>query len=155
MTENKNILDKINHKDNLTVPEGFFDDFAKRMADSLPARPELEEPHIAEPPRSLWHRVRPYAYMVAMFAGVWCMLKMFTLMSNQEANTLETNPVLAEAASNEQFVDEYFIDDVNQWELFENMMDDGVDADSIDAALAADQEIDLSQVESSTTLPGQ
>ena len=34
--ENENILDKFSRKDGLTVPEGYFDDFAKRMAAQLP-----------------------------------------------------------------------------------------------------------------------
>ncbi len=36
MTEEKDILDKINHRDGLTVPDGYFAEFVKRMADSLP-----------------------------------------------------------------------------------------------------------------------
>jgi hypothetical protein len=139
----KDILSKLDHKDGLTVPEGYFADFAERMTASLPPRPELEQPTIIRP-QTLWQRVRPYAYMVAMFAGVWCMLKMFSTMSSTpEKNAIDTNPVLAQAASNEQFIDEYFIDDVNQYDLYESLMNDGVAIDSIDAdsmmMLAVDQ----------------
>jgi len=27
---------------------------------------------------SMWERVKPYAYLAAMFAGVWCMMSVFS-----------------------------------------------------------------------------
>jgi len=42
MKEDKDILSRINHRDGMTAPDGWFDDFASRMADSLPERPALE-----------------------------------------------------------------------------------------------------------------
>ncbi len=136
MTEEKDILDKINHRDGLTVPDGYFAEFAKRMADSLPEN-ELEasaKESTIKAPRSLWHRVRPYVYMAAMFAGVWCMLKMFTLMSGG-SSSFDQNPILAEALGNDTFVNEYIMDDVNQWDVIDDLMEEGMDfelfADSI------------------------
>ena len=32
----KDILEKVNRNDGMTVPDGYFDDFASRMAASLP-----------------------------------------------------------------------------------------------------------------------
>ena len=53
-------------------PEGYFADFAKKMAASLP---EKQIPAKRKPTR--WLRIRPYVYMAAMFAGVWCMGYLF------------------------------------------------------------------------------
>ena len=133
MTSNKDILSQLDRKDGMKVPEGYFENFAERMASQLEPRPELELPTLVAP-QTMWQRVRPYAYMVAMFAGVWCMLKMFSVMSSTaDSNSIDANPVLAQAASNEQFIDEYFIDDINQYDLYESMMNDGIAVDSLDA----------------------
>ncbi len=128
MKEEKDLLTKIDRRDGMTVPEGYFADFAARMADSLPDIPfEHEEaaPKIVHAPRTLWQRVRPYVYMAAMFAGVWCMLKMFTNLTS--INEPQPSAILAEALNNDTFVDEFILDDVNQWDLMDEMMDNGVD----------------------------
>ncbi len=125
--ENDDILGKINHRDGLTVPEGYFADFAARMEQQLPEK----APAPIVKPVSTWHRIRPYVYMAAMFAGVWCMLKMFTLMSGPSEAGIDGNPTLADAVGNDAFIDEYYIDDINQYDMFEEMMEDGFDANDI------------------------
>lgn len=126
MKEDIDILKKVGRRDGMTVPEDFFADFSSRMSESLPER-SWAMPQAAQP-RSLWQRVRPYAYMAAMFAGVWCMLKMFTLISSTSCDMgIDSNPILAEAVGNEEFIDEYIIDDVNQWDLMDEMMEEGFD----------------------------
>lgn len=144
MTKNNDILSKIGREDGLTVPQGFFDDFAKRMAAELPERPELERPRIAKP-RTLWQKVRPYAYMAAMFAGVWCMLKMFTLMSNtNDPLSIEAHPALANAVSNDDFVDTYVIDDLSRYDLYDSMMEDSIDFDALsDSAMHFDDHLNF------------
>ncbi len=144
MNEEKDILGKLNRQDGLTVPEGYFSDFAKRMAASLPEN-ELEssaKESTLKAPRSFWHRVRPYVYMAAMFAGVWCMLKMFTLMSGG-STSFEHSPILADALGNDNFVNEYIIDDVSQWDVIDDIMDEGLDfeifADSIPSDIHFEQ----------------
>lgn len=129
MNKEKDILEKINHRDGLTVPEGYFSDFAKSMAASLPVNDlEASNKTVATLPRTFWQRVRPYVYMAAMFAGVWCMLKMFTLLSGG-SSSFEHSPILAEALGNDTFVNEYIIGDVNQWDVIDDIMDEGLDFD--------------------------
>lgn len=128
MNNDKDILNRLDHRDGMTVPEGYFADFARRMEAALPDRPELAAPATATVPRTWWQRVRPYAYMAAMFAGVWCMLKMFTLMSATGHQPLETNPIMAEAFGNDAFVNEYVIDEMSQWDIYDELMEEGVDA---------------------------
>ncbi len=130
--EDKDILSKIGRNDGMKVPDGYFADFARRMAEELPQRPELAQMASGVPPRSLWERVRPYVYMAAMFAGVWCMLKMFTGISTGNSLTpMENNPIMAEAFSNDDFMNEYVLDDVSDRDVMDEMMQDGISADSI------------------------
>lgn len=139
MEADKHILDKIDHKDGLTVPEGYFADFVKQMAASLPEN-DLESSQsdsTIKAPRTLWHRIRPYVYMAAMFAGVWCMLKMFTLMSG-DRSSFDGSAVLADALGNDVFVNEYIIDDVSQWDVIDNLIEDGVDPEALSDSIAAD-----------------
>ena len=144
MKENINILDKINHTDGLTVPEGYFDSFAERMAASLPTRNEAENPSaVILPPPTLWSRVRPYAYLAAMFAGVWCMLKMFSLMASpSDADAMiDRNPVLAEAIGNDTFINDYILEDINEWDIIDEMIEDGIDASSLNFTSDADSDV--------------
>ena len=126
MKNDENILTRLAHRDGLTVPEGYFADFARSMEAALPDRPELAA---ASPvaPRSWWQRLRPYTYMAAMFAGVWCMLKLFAMLTSSSPLPLETNPVIAEAFSNAVFVNEYVIPELNEWDLYDDLMEDGID----------------------------
>ncbi|MDE6301425.1 MAG: hypothetical protein K2M19_06880 [Muribaculaceae bacterium] len=126
------ILSRADHRDGMTVPEGYFEQFTARMTARLPERPELTAPdNRLQPPASLWQRVRPYVYMAAMFAGVWCMLRMFTLMTAENPQPLESNPVIAEALGNDSFVDDYVFGDLNQWDLYDDLMESGFDPDSL------------------------
>lgn len=135
MKEENNILAKVNHRDGLTVPDGYFADFAASMAAKLPDRPELENPAAVLPKRSFWQTVRPYTYMAAMFCGVWCLIKMLSMMAATEQEiTFENDPILAEAAANDEIVEEFVIEDISQSDIYETWMENYTDADS--AALA-------------------
>lgn len=122
MEKNPDILSKIARHDGITVPDAYFDSLADRIGRRLPA-PADGAP---APRRSLWTAIRPYVYMAAMFAGVWCMLKMFTIMAgNTDLSAMDSNPVLAEAFANDDFMLDYVYDDISQWDLIDEMMEDG------------------------------
>ena len=72
--EDSTILNKYGKDPGFKVPENYFDDFNRRMADMLP---DVEITPIDVKP-SMWQRVKPFAYMAAMFAGVWCMMSVFS-----------------------------------------------------------------------------
>lgn len=133
MKKNSDILIKAARRDGMTVPEGFFEDFAAKMSASLPVRPEAEsatERMIS--PKTVWDRIRPYVYMAAMFAGIWCMLKMFTLMNPADVDlSIEGNRIMTEALGDDNFVYDYIIDDINDRELFEEMWDDSITIDEM------------------------
>ncbi|MCM1450993.1 MAG: hypothetical protein NC102_01895 [Clostridium sp.] len=130
MKQEKKILDEKAPRDGMTVPAGYFAEFACRMALSLEKTEYEEQAHapIAIKPRSFWERVRPYAYMAAMFAGVWCMLKMFTLMSSNTGQ-VTLSPTLSKALANETFVNEYVMPEIDQYDIMSQMMDEGFDLD--------------------------
>lgn len=139
MKEDDKILSKLQRRDGMTVPEGYFEQFAARMEASLPDRPELNADFKAAVSRTLWQRVRPYVYMAAMFGGVWCMLKMFNMMNSTPSLSLETSPTMAEAFSNETFVNECVVNNVNQWDLYDSLMVDGVEPEALlDSAIVND-----------------
>ncbi len=127
--KDSNILDTIGHRDGMTVPEGFFEDFARRMEGLLPENPDAEQTRVLAP-KTVWERIRPFVYMAAMFAGIWCMLKMFTLMSTSPVDlSIDNNKILTEALSDDNFIYDNFIDEINQNEIFDEMYDDSIGVD--------------------------
>lgn len=75
-TETKNTQKGWPRNDGRTVPAGYFDDFNRRMMAQIPQ----EVPVVAaEKKRTTWQIIRPYAYMAAMFAGVYLMMNIFSL----------------------------------------------------------------------------
>lgn len=128
MKETKtDIIDNIARKgEGMTVPEGYFEDFAVKMATRLPFREELDTPLAQQKPKnSTWLKFRPYVYLAAMFAGAWCLLKMFSLMSTTtDALNIENYPSLSNAIENEQFINDYIIDDISSYDLYDyDMLD--------------------------------
>ena len=60
------------------------------------------------------------------------MLKMFTMMSPGSVDlSIENNRVLTEALSDDDFVYDYIIDDINDREIFEEMYDYSISLDEI------------------------
>lgn len=117
--------------DGMTTPAGYFELFAKKMEASLPANDAAEKGVVAEPVRrTWWQRSRPYIYMAAMFAGVWCMTKMFSLMKDNNAYSLEGNSVITAALSNNDFVDDYVMSSMNEYDILDELYESGIDIDN-------------------------
>lgn len=127
---NDNILETIGRRSGMTVPEGYFDNFVGQMIRSLP---EQEQPDNAvAPPMTRWQRIRPYAYMAAMFAGVWCMMKMFSMMGEHTTDlSIENNKVMTAALSNDEFVYDYIYSDIDSYDLLEDMYKEGLPVDDL------------------------
>lgn len=108
----------------MTVPEGYFESFAEKMMERIPA----DEPRVVEMPRrSFWQTVRPYAYMAAMFAGIWLMMNMFSLFV-PSSSTPSTQALLADVTSVQS--DSYFSDymaSVSDYELYDDLYESGFD----------------------------
>ncbi|MDE6650583.1 MAG: hypothetical protein K2K45_11710 [Muribaculaceae bacterium] len=79
MKTSHDILEKIGGRTGYTVPDGYFDSVRSKILQNLP---EYQEPGPEK--LSLWKKVQPYIYMAAMFAGIWCMMKMFHMMTTSD-----------------------------------------------------------------------
>lgn len=134
-TEHESILEKA-RRDGLAcpsagfdVPDGYFESFVEKMSASLP--PQSFD-IAASRKKNFWTMVRPYVYMAAMFAGIWLMLQLFTLISGTGTlQPMDSNPIIAEALSNDDFVYNYIYDDLDTWDVMDEMMEDGIPADSL------------------------
>lgn len=83
MNQNSDILSKIGGDAGFRTPSGYFDNLAERIDASLPEKQILPA---KRPTR--WQRVRPFVYLAAMFAGIWCMMQIFTGLGVKEQNGL-------------------------------------------------------------------
>lgn len=94
MNEN-NILEKAGGKTGYTVPPHYFDNFRSKMMENLP---EYTMP--VQPKLSAWQIVKPYIYMAAMFAGIWCMMKMFHIITSTDLSLDNPPEAVAVAMAN-------------------------------------------------------
>lgn len=105
----------------MEVPEGYFDSVADRIIATLPVNEAAEGVEVPAD-RTVWQRVRPYVYMAAMFAGIWLMLQMFAALGGSRPLVpIESNPVLAEALADDDFVFDYLYNDLSSYEIYDTM----------------------------------
>lgn len=118
MRKEDKLLEKAGRHTGMRVPEGYFESFASQMMEKLPAYPEAPRPVKL----STWQRIKPYVYMAAMFAGIWCMMKMFHIAS-QNAGTvhLDNPPEAVVLAMDQGDTYEYFYylddSDINEYDV--------------------------------------
>lgn len=60
------------------VPDGYFEAVFTKIDSELPER--RVSPFRSKPSR--WQRLKPYVYLAAMFAGIWCTMKMVNMISD-------------------------------------------------------------------------
>lgn len=123
MKQDSDILSQLNRRSGMTVPNGYFDDFASRMMQNLP---EHEAPSAEKVlPRSWWQRCRPYAYMAAMFCGIWLMMWIFNDIAGKSTyDDMTKNPVIASMLASDQIYDLYDTE-VDEYVLLDEMYDQG------------------------------
>lgn len=131
MNKIDNILDKVGGKTGYTVPDNYFDNVRTKILSELPEYKERTPEKI-----SMWRRVSPYLYMAAMFAGIWCMMKMFGILSGPAPDLTDINnyPGVMTALNDTKFVDDYIYPGVDQYEILEelNYGDDNGSDDTFD-----------------------
>ena len=111
MKEKNDILSTIGKDSGFKVPENYFSDFAEKMAKSLPDQEIQPSP---QPTR--WQRVRPFVYMAAMFAGIWCMMQIFNGISSKDKGIY--NPEIVAGFQNEANVDDFMLHgDVSEYDI--------------------------------------
>ena len=102
--EDSTLLTKYGKDSGFKVPENYFDDFNKRMADMLP---DVEITPVDVKP-TMWQRVKPLVYMAAMFAGVWCMLSVFSHFTDT-GNGLRINQVAEKLQDDKGNLDDFIM----------------------------------------------
>lgn len=87
------------------VPDDYFASFKSRMMESLPEYPAKVQPTV---PRSFWGKIKPYVYLAAMFAGIWCMMQMFHMASASQSYSIDNPPEAVVLALNDDDTYEFF-----------------------------------------------
>ena len=101
--EDSTIIEKYGKDPGFKVPENYFADFNKQMVDMLP---DVEITPVDIKP-TMWQRLKPLVYMAAMFAGVWCMMSVFSHFTN--SNDLNGVRAVAEKLQDDKSNVEDFI----------------------------------------------
>lgn len=87
------LKEKAGNRNPYKVPDRYFEEFKDELLSKLPEYPQKP----AERDVSVWHKIRPYLYMAAMFAGIWCMMKIFHTASTTSQEAIQK---VAEAPGN-------------------------------------------------------
>ena len=102
MRQEDQLKEKYGTDPGFRVHDGYFEELNSGIIAELPSYPERER----VVPFWLWQRIKPYAYLAAMFAGIWLMMNVFHRVSTSEAISLD-NPPAAIASAMELETDEY------------------------------------------------
>lgn len=129
MKEEDKLVDKFGRKGPWTLPDGYFESVRVEIAAKLPEYPAKPAPAKL----SRWQRVKPYVYLAAMFAGIWCMMQVFHHVSSGVGAVSLDNPPehIAQLMSEPEITDIYLmgqqvsddelIDEVSQ--MYDNIED--------------------------------
>lgn len=101
--DDSTLLNKYGKNPGFKVPENYFADFNQRMAEMLP---DVEITPVDAKP-TMWQRLKPLVYMAAMFAGVWCMMSVFSHFSN--TSSMQSIKAVAEQLYDDNNVDEFIM----------------------------------------------
>lgn len=118
----------------MKAPDGYFEEFVDGMMSSLPKYPKKPE----APVLTTWQRIKPYVYMAAMFAGIWCMMKMFHIASqNATSADLDNPPESVVLALDDSETFDYFYeatepDEMSDFELEESVSEQYSDIDEFE-----------------------
>lgn len=104
MKEETKIEEKFGRDPGYIVPEGYFDSIYATISAKAAAMPAPKAP--VAPSR--WQRIRPFVYLAAMFAGIWCMMKVVTMVNVEYADSIGNVPVqIAQAMDNDEFYSDF------------------------------------------------
>ena len=79
MKEEEKLIATFGRKTPFTVPDGYFESVRNEIEASLPAYPDKQ-------------KEKPYLSLAAMFAGIWCMMKVFHHASGIDRINLDNPP---------------------------------------------------------------
>ena len=110
--EDSTILNKYGKDPGFKVPENYFEDFNKRMVEMLP---DIEITPVDVKP-TMWQRIKPLVYMAAMFAGVWCMIQVFSNFTNS-GNLDSVRAVAEKLQDDKENVDDFIMSGVSDYDI--------------------------------------
>ena len=110
--EDSTLFNKYGKDPGFKVPENYFADFNQRMTEMLP---NVEITPVDAKP-TLWQRVRPLVYMAAMFAGVWCMMQVFSNFTASD-NLNSVRAVAEKLQDDKGNVDEFIMSGVSDYDI--------------------------------------
>ena len=105
-------MNKYGRDSGFKVPENYFDDFNKRMSVMLP---DVEITPVDVKP-TMWQRIKPLVYMAAMFAGVWCMIQVFSNFTNS-GNLDSVRAVAEKLQDDKENVDDFIMSGVSDYDI--------------------------------------
>ena len=112
MRQEDKLKEKIGTRVPYTVPEEYFKSFKSGLMQSLPEYPEKPKQKRLTP----WQRVKPYVYLAAMFAGIWCMMQIFHKVSTADSNRPDEQTAAIMATYEPDSYD-YYIDETSGEDL--------------------------------------
>lgn len=101
MKEEDILLKKIGKEHSFKVPEGYFENLTSEVMDKLP---EKEKVAFKEEPVSTWTRLKPLAYMAAMFVGAALIIRVASSDHKPVNSDVAVSEAETEAAS-DQMID--------------------------------------------------
>lgn len=90
MRQEDKLKERAGNKIPYQVPEGYFESFKSKLMESLPDYPDKP----IEKQLSRWQRIKPYVYLAAMFAGIWCMMQIFHRVSVSQQSNGQLDPIV-------------------------------------------------------------
>ena len=110
--EDSTILKKYGKDPGFKVPDNYFADFNRRMTEMLP---DVEITPVDVQP-TMWQRVKPLVYMAAMFAGLWCMMSIFSHFTPQ-GNMDNVRAVAEKLYDDKGNVDDFIMSGVSDYDI--------------------------------------
>lgn len=114
MNQEDRLRETVGKKNPFKVPENYFETFRSAIENKLPPYPEKP----VERRVSAWQRFKPYVYLAAMFAGIWCMMKVFHNVSQNQSIGVDNFQDKIALVMNDQETMDFYTD-----EQFENDID--------------------------------
>lgn len=107
------ILSQAGRQSGFKVPENYFEDFTSKMEDIIPQHQVIPE---IKP--TMWNRIRPYVYLAAMFAGIWCMMWIFNDLARTSKNGQYNLDIVA-GFQHEENIDEILMyGDISEYDIY-------------------------------------
>lgn len=131
MKEEDKIIATYGRKSPWTVPDGYFESVWTEIETKLPEYPVVP----VRGRMSVWQRIKPYVCLAAMFAGIWCMMKVFHNVSGAGHLNLDNPPEQIAAYMGEPEVADMYVlpSDISDAELLDEVSDSYSSIDDFEA----------------------